>query len=191
MLEQRGATGADFDTFLRERLLIDKYKAKLAKDITIDEQSLRAYYDGHRELFTEPKRAQIEITSVPSPAASSMLLGSRKAERKTEALSGYHDDKGVVSENTQRQWVSIEVLPTTLRTPLEAAKVGDVFELPEGNGQIRVIEVIAVEEAHALSFDDVRNRVRSTLLQRRQESLLDDWYTQASQHASIEYPPPP
>jgi parvulin-like peptidyl-prolyl isomerase len=191
MLDGRGATETDYDVFLRERLLIEKYKAKLFKDITVDEETLRTYYGGHQELFTRPRRAQLETALVQNPEAAQELLKALKTGGDGGPLLGQHDDKGGAAENARRGWVAVDDLPPELRTPLESAKAGDVLEPAEEAGQTRIIRVLAIEEARPLSFEEAREELQATLLRRRQESLLDDWYAQASKNAAIEYLPLP
>lgn len=191
MLKQRNATEVDYGVFLQERLLIDRYKAKLFKDIPVDEQTLRAYYDGHRELFTQPRRAELEMTRVKDSRAASELLESLKSADYSKTHTGPDDVRDIAAGNANRHWVVIEDLPISLRTQLKTARAGDVLEPVEKHDHILVVRVLAVEEAHPLSFNDVRKGLQSTLLRRRQESLLEDWYTQAIQHTVIEYPPLP
>jgi parvulin-like peptidyl-prolyl isomerase len=191
MLDGRGATETDYDAFLRERLLIEKYQAKLFKDITVDEETLRAYYGGHQELFTQPRRAQLETVLMRDPEAARELLKALKTGGDGGPLPGRHDDKGGAMENAQSRWVTVDALPPELRAPLETAKAGDVLEPVEEAGQTRIIRVLAIEEARPLSFDEAREELQAILLHRRQESLLDDWYAQASKNAAIEYLPLP
>ena len=191
MLDKQGATEADYDAFLRERLLIDKYKAELFKDITVDEETLRAYYSGHKELFTQPRRAHLESVLLGNPEAAREFLTALNSGADDGTLPGQRNDNIGPAENIQRRWVIIDELPPELRAPLESAKAGDVLEPVDEAGQTRVIRVLAIEEARPLSFDEARDGLQATLLHRRQESLLDDWYARASKQASIEYLPLP
>ena len=191
MLEERGASEADYDAFLRERLLIDKYQAKLFKDISVDEETLRSYYDGHQALFTQPRRAHLESMLVQNPEAARELIKSLKSGNDGGTLPGKQHDKVGSAEKAQRRWVVIDDLPPKLRTPLETAKAGDVLDPVEETGQTRIIRVLAIEEARPLSFDEARKGLEARFLRRRQESLLDDWYARARKQASIEYRPLP
>jgi parvulin-like peptidyl-prolyl isomerase len=191
MLEERGATESDYDAFLRERLLINKYKEKLFEDISVDEETLRSYYNGHQELFTQPRRMQLETMLVQNPEAVRELLEAIKAGGDIEQLAVQHDDKDSATENLQRIWVVVDDLPPELRTSLETAKPGEVLEPVKEAGNRRIIRVLAVEEARPLSFGEARKGLEANFLRRRQASLLDDWYTQASKQASIEFLPLP
>jgi hypothetical protein len=187
MLDKQGATEADYDAFLRERLLIDKYQAKLFKDLTVDEEALRTYYSGHRERFTRPRRVQLETTLVQNSGAARDLVKALRAAGNSAAPPGQQDDKVGAAETTQRGWVTVADLPARLRTPLATARAGDVLEPVEESGRIRIVQVLAVEEARPPSFDEAEEGLRAVLLRRKQQSLMDDWYIRTSQHAVIEY----
>jgi parvulin-like peptidyl-prolyl isomerase len=191
MLQKRGATETDYDAFLRERLLIDKYKSTLFKDVSVDEETLRSYYDGHQELFTQPRRAHLESVLVEDREAAREFLTALESGDVGGTLPGKQNDTIGSAEKVQRRWVVIDALPPELRAPLDAATAGDVLEPVEEAGQTRIIRVLAVEKARPLSFAEARDGLQATLLHRRQETLLDDWYAQAIKQASIEYRPLP
>ena len=191
MLEKRGASEADYDAFLRERLLIDKYKAKLFKGISVDEETLHSYYDGHQELFTQPRRAHLVSVLLGNPEAAREFLTALKSIDDDGTLPGKQDDNVGPAESVQHRWVVIDDLPPEFRAQLETAKAGDVLEPVEEAGQTRIIRVLAIEEARPLSFDEARDGLEARFLRRRQESQLDDWFAQASKQASIEYRPLP
>jgi len=191
MLDERGATEADYAKFLRERLLIDKYKAQLFEDISLDEKILRSYYSGHTELFRQPRRAHLESVLARNPRSAKKSLEALESGNDDEALSRQNGGQGSTTENAQRVWVVVDDLPPELRTSLETAKVGEVLELDEEAGNRRIIRLLAVEKARRLSFDEARKGLEVNFLRRRQETLLDDWYARASKQASIEFLPLP
>jgi hypothetical protein len=164
LLAKRGATEQEYADFLRERLLIERYKAGLFKDIALDEATLRAYFDGHPERFSRPRRVQLEALP-PKPAGAARQAPPR--------------------------WFAVEALPSGLRAQLETARAGDVIEAVGEDGQSRRLRVLAVEEARPLRFDEAREGVRAVLLRRRQAAALEDWYTRARNTATIDYLPLP
>ena len=189
MLQQRGATEKDYRDFLRNRLLIDKYTATLFAGITVEDAELRSYYKGHNELFMLPERALLETLSVDQPEMARKIHHDLKAGKAFAEVAGHYLPASDGNNRVMTGWVAIRDLPATSRDAVAASKSGDILEPVEEAGRIRLIRVLEIQPAHTVSFDEARERIRASLLRRRQQQVLDDWYEAAVKHADIDYQP--
>jgi parvulin-like peptidyl-prolyl isomerase len=184
MLAQRGASEADYKTFLGNRLLIDRYRSKVTGDVEVDEATMRDYYRGHKESFQAPARVRLETVELADAG-----LAERVAERLRggEALAAIADsDAGI---RTREVWVDERDLPPELRGQVEAAAAKDVLGPIDAGGKTRVIRVGGQQASRRLSYKESKGLIRKRLLENRRQAALDDWYERAKRQARIEYPP--
>jgi peptidyl-prolyl cis-trans isomerase C len=190
MLASRGAEEKDFDAFLRKRLLIDKYKARLFGGIRVDEATLRSYYAGHQELFSVPRRVQLETIGLDDRDIAQQIYADLKDGKDFRQAAARHAAQSGVSSGVVTNRVVIEEMPAELRLLVESAGPGDVLEPVEDGGRIHVIRIVDIEPAHTLTFDQAQAGLEASLLRRRQQAKLEDWFEQARGKAAIEYYPP-
>ena len=189
MLSSRGATKQDYDAFLRKRLLINNYKDRLFSEISLDEATLRAYYEGHKELFTLPRRVEVETLAVKDRELAQAIYKELKAGSDfQEAVSQKkaESDGGMVVTMNR---VVIDDLPTNIRKLVESAKPGDVLEPVDDFGKVRLIKIHATKPAQTLTFEKAKPEIESSLLNKRQQAILEDWFEQTRKKANIEYYP--
>jgi len=183
MLSDRGATETEYARFLSDRLLIDKYRAKITADLTVDDETLRDYYRGHKASFVVPDRVRLEVVETMD-----VQIADRTAEQLREggplqeALSGF--GPGVRSKD---EWINEGSLPPELRAQIKAADLNAVLGPIEVGGRFRVIRVRDRQASRKLSFGKSRDIIRQRLLQNRSQAAMDAWYEQAKRTAKIEY----
>jgi hypothetical protein len=61
---------------LQDKLLVDKYIYLLVKDITVSDQEIKAYYDGHKSEFLQPERFEVYQILVDSEEKAVEVLDS-------------------------------------------------------------------------------------------------------------------
>jgi parvulin-like peptidyl-prolyl isomerase len=187
MLERRGASEAQYRDFLRSRLLIDKYTAKLFADIQVTDAALREYYEGHGELFAVPERARLETLTVHQPEAAARIEKALESGKPFEEVATQQAASSDGEDGVVKIWVGIADLPDSYRDAIAAAAPGEVIGPVEEAGATRFIEVREKQPAGTLTFDETKERLRASFLNRRQQRALDDWYQAAAKAADIEY----
>jgi parvulin-like peptidyl-prolyl isomerase len=189
MLQQRGATEQEYRDFLRQRLLIEKYQAKLFADITVDDATLREYYRGHKELFELPDRVLLQTLIVKQPETAKAIHQGLKDGRDFAEMAQQHAAPSAGNGGVMTGWMAIRDLTPAMRAAVESAQAGDVLEPIEEAGGIRLIKVQEIQPARTLSFTEAKERMRTSFLNRRRQKALDDWYETAIKKAEIEYLP--
>jgi hypothetical protein len=182
LLAKRGASEADYKTFLADRLLIDKYSSKITGGITLDEETLRDYSRGHKESFVVPARVRLETVEV---ADSGLMGGLTKRLKDGQSLEEIVDPEAGI--HTSEGWIDERDLPLELRKAVEDASAGDVLGPIEWKGRIRVVRVRERQPSRKLSYRESKDLIRKRLLGNREQAALDAWYEQAKARAKIEY----
>jgi parvulin-like peptidyl-prolyl isomerase len=183
MLARRGASDADYRAFLRDRMLIDKYRSMLFADLDIDDATLRDYYRGHKESFRAPARVWLEAVELADAGLAQRVAERLRGGEKLTALA----DAGA-GVRTREGWVLERDLPAKVRELVDAAAAGDVLGPIDAGGETRVIRVRERQASRLLSYQESRDLIRERLTENRVQAVLDAWYEGARGGATIEYP---
>ena len=183
MLARQGASQSDFQAFLERRMLIDKFRAKFRDGLSIDDETLRDYYRGHKDGFVSPERLRLETVEVGDVALADQVKTRLQEGAQLATLRDLGDDVRV-----RDGWVARRQLPAGLQAHLDTANPGDVVGPLETAGRFRVVRVAALEPSRKLTFQEARDVIRERLLGNREQHAVDSWYEQAKRAAKIEYP---
>jgi len=184
MLARRSASEEDYAAFLRDRLLINRYRSKVTGGLKVDEATIRDYYRGHKASFQAPARVRLETVELTDAGFVEQIA---ERLRGGEALAAIADpDVGI---RTREGWVNERDLPPELRRQVEAAAAKDVLGPIDAGGKTRVIRIGEQQASRRLSYKESKGLIRERLLENRRQVALDDWYERAKRQAQIEYLP--
>jgi hypothetical protein len=150
------------------------------------EGELRAFYDEHRDYFTQPGRLRVVHRAVP---------GTDAAARERAALLTAAMERGEPPEASPDVVLAPEALlpvskleqylgPTVIETAL-ALPVGGVSQPIASTGGYHVIRVTEREPAVVPPFEAVRASVRGEVVRRRGETALRAYLDQLRNEADI------
>ena len=183
LLEQHGEA---LRGFLVERELINRYKEKLFSGIGVEKGVLKEYYRGHKDTFAEPEQVRLEVFTFGVLETAEKIHGRWKGgESFDEIAEAYQIEGERVGRRTR--WMPIDAVPVELRARVRGADAGTILEPVPIAGKFYVVRVIEKKEARSPGFDEVKDEIRETILDRRKSKALDEWYTAASREAKIEY----
>lgn len=186
MLEGREASAADFKIYLKNRLLIERYKERLFENITVTEADLEKYYAGHGEKSVEPAGARLEVFRLTSEPLAGQVYKKLSAEENFEKLvAEYSATAEKVGVRTRM--MPYASMPIDLQAPVKAAEPGDLLPPISTSDGWYVVKVLEKREARTTGYQEVREDYRQALLLKRQNDVLNDWYDRKRQSATIEY----
>jgi parvulin-like peptidyl-prolyl isomerase len=185
MLEKRGVNEEQFRHFLAERQLISRYRENLFKQVELSEEDLEAYYAGHPQRFALPERYRLYIMVFPDPEKAKSARSRLKEGKSFATLAEEHVAEGGKTSLTRP--MPAEAIPEGMRDAVTAAPVGDVvqYDGPDGSNLIKVLEKIDGRER---SFDEAKTDIRKHLRALHEQRLLNDWYEDQIEAATIEHP---
>lgn len=186
MLESRKASAEDFQIYLKNRLLIGRYKERLFGNITVTETDLEKYYAGHGEKSAEPAGVRLEVFRLASEPLARQVYEKLSAEENFENLVAEYST-AVEKAGVRTRLIPYSSMPVDLQAPVKAAEPGNLLppiSTPEG---WYVIKVLEKREARTVDYQEVRENYRQALLLKRQNDVLNDWYDRKRQSATIEY----
>ena len=208
-LKKQKLTFDQFKESLRERLLIDAMKAAVTKDVTITEDEVKDSYDSHKGDYTEPEvRTTRHILISPfataaggsgtiTPTQNDWDAARAEAEKvRSEIQNGadfgaearkYSDDKTTGDSGGE--------LGTIVRGQMVPEFEEAVFSLnkDELSRPVRteygyhLIQVTDITPEAQLPYDQVKEKIRSSLLTARQAAVWDAWLQGMEDELGVTY----
>jgi parvulin-like peptidyl-prolyl isomerase len=198
-LQASGLTEEVLREQLRKSLLVQQVMGNQLRDrVQLDEEDLRRYYQSHLEDFRVPRRLHLREfvvleTGTASAKANQLLavtLAARAREVGLEAAAG-QESSGEVSEVIDLGWVEGGDLDPSLETAVWELPAGAVSEPVAARGGLHVVEVAEVEEAHLLSFAEVRDRIEERERQRLIGEEMGTFMAELAETSYVVEQPPP
>lgn len=186
MLWEHGSSEKAFQDFLVKQELISQYKNRLFGETGIDEDTLRDYYEGHRETFVKPAQVRLEVFTFGARETAMQVYSHWKNGENFDTIAGKYLSEG---ENIARRtrWMPIEAVPAQLQARVANGSAGSILEPAQISGRFYVVRIAEKMAARTQGFEEVKEEITGTILNLRKNKALDEWYKTASQEARIEY----
>ena len=186
MLKERGVDEEAFRDFLTKRELILRYKNKLFEKVTVNDDALEEYYEGHKETFVNPTQVRLEILTFDVHKTAEEIHKLWKKGDSFEAISAKYQKEG---ENVGRRtrWMPIDAIPVELQSKVAEADVGTIIAPEQISNKFYIVKLIDKKESRTRRFEEVKAEINEIILNLRKNKILDDWYKNATQGAKIEY----
>lgn len=198
-LQRSGMTEQILREQMRRSLLVQQVMgAQLRDRVQLDEEDLRRYYQGHLAEFQVPRRVHLRevvvLESASSSAEARQALAATLAARTDEVgleAAAAEAAGGSVGQVVDLGWVE--------SGDLDAALEAAVWELPAGavappvvaRGGLHVVEVVEVEDAHAVPFAEARDRIEQRERQRLTAEEMGSFMAELAESSYIVEQPPP
>ncbi len=204
-LEKQNITLEQLTDSLRDGLLLERMKAAVTEDVRVSEAEVEAYYEAHKADFVEPEAretrhiliAPVQLeedgTMSTTPTEADWEAAGAEAEKvRSEIQNGadFKSEAGKYSDDAATRESGGELGPVT-RGQMDPAFEEAVFDLSKGelSQPIRtqygyhLIEVTDITPEDQLSFDEVKENIKSTLLELKQTQTWQEWL--AGKHAEL------
>lgn len=186
------------DGFLANEYL----KKEVASKITVSDDDMKLYYDGHKDEFKTPEtvRARHILVRVDTSASES---DKKKAKEKTEDIlkkiksgedfvklaSEMSDDPGSKSKGGDLGFFSRGRMIKPFEDAAFSLKPGEVSDVIETQFGYHIIKVEEKKDEAIETFDAVKERINQKLLQDQIKSQVTDFIEKAMKDAKVEMHP--
>lgn len=186
MLGERDASAEEYKNFLKERMMIDTYKKELFKDITVDDNTVDIYYEGHKESFIEPEGVRLEIITVESREEGDMIY--RRIQNGEEFGTIFQEYASKEKDRAIRTiWMPYDAIPLELQPRVIAGDAGTVLEPSKVKDKFHVVKILEKRTARTLTLEEARAEIKNYFIIREQQDILERWFKEAQQNVHIEY----
>ncbi len=186
------------DGFLANEYL----KKEVASKMTVSDDDMKLYYDGHKDEFKTPEtvRARHILVRVETSASES---DKKKAKEKAEDIlkkiesgedfvklaSEMSDDPGSKSKGGDLGFFSRGRMIKPFEDAAFSLKPGEVSDVIETQFGYHIIKVEEKKDEAIETFDAVKERINQKLLQDQIKSKVTDFIEKAMKDAKVEMHP--
>jgi foldase protein PrsA len=208
-LKKQKLTLDQFKESLRERLLIDAMKAAVTKDVAVTEDEVQAYYDGHKADYVEPEvRETRHILISPfakaaggagtiTPSEVDWEAAKAEAEKvRSEILNGtdfrtearkYSDDAATADSGGELGGIIRGQMVPEFEEAVFSLKKGELSQPVRTEYGYHLIEVTDITPEAQVPYDQVKEKIRSSLLATRQAATWDAWLQNTEEKLGVVY----
>ncbi len=208
-LEKQGLTLEQLTQSVKEGLLLDEMKAAVAGDVTVGEEDVQAYYETHKAEFVEQEsrdarhilispfkededgaiaatatQAQWDAAKVEAEKIRSQILNGADFVSMVEKHS---DDTATNETGGKLGAITRGVLVPDFEETVFELQSGDLSEPVKTQYGYHLIEITDITPEQQLSYDQVMERIRSELLQQKQDEAWDRWLAKAKAEVGVVY----
>ncbi len=190
-LEKQGITDEQVRDELRATLVSEKIFEKVGDSAKVTEAEIKAYYDAHPELYTQPSSRRVRHILVKSKALADDIYGQLTGGGDFAALAKKHSidsSKDVGGTLTIRKG---ETVPQFEKIAL-ALKVNEISKPVNTRFGWHVIQALGPASApKATPLASVKQTIRDTLVGQKRSDAVTKWLENLKQEYAdkIEYAP--
>ena len=178
------------EEFGRHLLLKKLFDIAVRRNVVVDEEELRRYYNTNPTLFRTPPQyrlkqifldAQDEIARLQAKTKAQVIYSDWNSETPMEDLAARHAP--LVSEVG---WVEEKDLVAPLAQALKELTPGTLSRPINSQAGVHLLILEEVKESELYSFEQVEREIRAKLLKERGEEAYNEWMNKLKQQAFID-----
>ncbi len=208
-LDKQNITLEQLTDSLRDGLLLERMKAAVTEDVKVSEAEIKAYYEAHKADFVQPEAretrhiliAPVQLnedgTMSTVPTEADWEAARAEAEKvRSEIQNGakFDVEAGKYSDDATTRESGGELGPV-IRGQMVPAFEEAVFSLSKGelSQPVRtqygyhLIEVTDITPEQQLSYDEVMESIKSTLLELKQTQTWQEWLVGKEAELGVRY----
>lgn len=189
-LAEQGISGEDYKRRIREQVLIEELGNRISSDVTVGDDEVESFYLTNKDLFSKSRMIRAAHILVETEGQAKMVLEQIKSGDDFETLA-----KSVSKDITSREnggdlgWIEEGTMDPAFEEAAFALATGEMSEVVECADGFHIIKVYERRDSHTPSFEEVRDRARVTLINRRKEEAFADWLRTVYANADVEVDP--
>ncbi|UCE71343.1 MAG: peptidyl-prolyl cis-trans isomerase [Nitrospiraceae bacterium] len=183
----QGATEQEFKEAVREKMLIEEYRSRLVKIISIENEEVKKYYEDNKDTLGRPDRAHLEMLVVDKSDDADALFKRIKKGDDFDKIAREDDNNEKSSIERIRRWTDYSTLPEERQAQLKEGKTGDILEPLLINDTYYIMKILEKRPAGIAGLDEVGDRIREVLKRKKETTTILSWYESRVRDHKIEY----
>lgn len=185
-LKEKEITLDAFKKRTREKMLLAKFVENLAKEDSVSEEEMSAYYKDSQKPFMKPSRVFMKMMEFASEAEAMAT-----AEDMKKNIIDFDDmAKKLADENkasvTDYGWVTPDFFSHSMADAIKNLKVGRHGGPYKGQKSYFLIKVKEKEDEGIAKFDEVKDNIRNILLAQKRQAAVAHWIELKKKTSKIE-----
>ena len=181
------ATEEEFKAHVKEKMLVEKYKARLIKDITVDDEEVKEYYEENMDALGRPDRVHLELLVMDEAVDAEALFERLKKGEDFEKVAREKANHENASIERRFSWTTYSVMPESVGPQLKEGKTGDIIEPFLVKDKYFILKILEKRQAGNAGLDEVEDQIRESLKREKETSTILSWYESKVSDHKIEY----
>lgn len=208
-LKVQGLTLERLTQSIRERLLFEKMKAAVTGDVTVGEEEVKAYYEQHKDEYVDQESREVRhilispfATTVDGERADTATQDQWEAAKaeaekaRSELQNGssfvtvaekYSDDEATKNSGGKLGAVTRGLMVPAFEVVVFNLQKGELSQPVKTPYGYHIIEVTDITPERQLSFDQVKENIKTALLEQKRAATWEKWLTLAHSRLGVEY----
>jgi peptidyl-prolyl cis-trans isomerase SurA len=178
------------EEFGRQMLLKKLFDYEVRRNILVEEEEARRYYESNISVFHKPPRYRLKQILLPGKDEFDRERARKKAQRMYTAWT---PDVGLaefasrhVEEITPLGWVQEDELLPPLGQVIKELKPGQLSPPLETHLGFHFLMVEEIQQPEPYPYEDVKQDIHTLLMRKRSEEAYRNWLVELKQKAFIE-----
>lgn len=181
------ATEQEFKEYVKEKMLIEKYKSKLFENITVEDTEVKAFYEENKDALTMPERVHLEFLITDKKVDADALYKRIKGGEDFAKVVRENDNNEIKSLERGLRWSTYDSMPMEMQPKLREGKTGDILEPFLIKDKYYIMKILEKRPAGTAGFDEVKDRIRERLKREKETMAILSWYESRVSNHKIEY----
>ena len=161
---------------VREQLMENAlYSDYLLRGVELQEAEVRAWYDAHRGDWVAPERRHVaHIVAATREAAEALRARLDNGEPFEKVAAASSQDPQTAKAGGDLGWVTAKETPAEFAPVMQLAS-GEVSAPLQSSFGWHLVKVLQVDPARQLAYEEVADRLRQQLLDRKRTEKRAEW----------------
>jgi foldase protein PrsA len=208
-LESQGMTLEELTQSIEESLWLEAMKEAVTSDVAVSEEEAKAYYEAHKGEYVQQESREVRhilISPFPTAADGTVSTTATQAEWdaamseaekvRSEIQNGtdfvteaerYSDDDATKDSGGELGAVTRGVMVPAFEEAMFNLQKGELSEPTKTQYGYHLIEVTDITPEKQLSYDQVKENIKSALLEAGQTERWQEWLAQAETDLGVKY----
>jgi len=183
-IKKRGFTDESFKNYLKERLMISKFRASLVDPDSVTEEEMRQYFADSPVPLMSPARVKMRMVQAKDEAGIKKIeavIKDKGFDKAAEELA--KEGSAVVS---QSDWVQPDTFSSATAEAVKNAKIGDVVGPLQGMGGWYMMRIDDMEEPKVESYDEAKEKIKNLVLMQKRQAEEHIWVMKKKDKSKIQ-----
>jgi len=185
-LKQQGMDRTSFEKLLRDQLIVSNLEEKLTTDVKVTDDEVKKYFDSNPDMFKLPspeiKASHILVATLDE--ANKVLDEIKAGKDFAELAKQYSTDPGSKDNGGDLGYFGKGTMDPDFEKVAFSLKQGEVSEPVKTQFGYHIIKVTG--ERTSLSFDDVKDYIKSNLESSKKDDEFNKYLDQWEKQSKIE-----
>jgi len=162
------------------------FRDHIWKDVTVNDDDLKVYYDSHKSEFVAPEQRRVAQIMVLSEADAKKVRGKLAAGADFEQLARTMSrDISTAGNGGDLGWITADKVPGAFKDVLTLKKGGVAKPARTASGW-HIIKVVDIKPPHQLALAEVSDGARKGALDAKQRAAQKFWLEKLKAAAKID-----